>query len=509
MPCKKVCDPSTSVCNEKTGRCNKIKKSKRSAKSVKSSSKECKKVCPEGSACNRSTGRCKKVRMSSKKTSSKKECKKVCPDGSICNGATGRCNKVKVTKVKAKVSSKKASPKKLSSKKLGSFKECKQVCPHGSECNHATGRCRKTYISKPSKSKQYFSIYSRKAKDKSSPKNTVFHPHYDRDIDVDSEYNCGMYRSSINYHHSSLRDIEENICDILPPSDIKYVLGPVNYSEYKYKNKIISIFGELHGLEDAEEKCLHKKGTVTFANFLSSLVLNNRDKFYDFFVEVQYENKKQNPPKEPIPHWAHALYLIEQTFEKCLRPGAKSTCPYKNLRAHYVDIRRPDIFPYRQVASLPIIKQVEKMFKIIDSNQLMQKELAKSYLKKEILDYIFRELRMFEVKCLKSSEFEREQEHRMPYTGVLLMDTYALARIFRKFKESKTMPSEPTNIIIYAGDAHATNYEDFLETQLGLTPIIKTRRKSKKSKYDQWDDGSTFSPCLNVSSFRGKSLLFN
>ena len=477
MPCKKVCDPSTSVCNEKTGRCNKIKKSKRSSKSVKSSSKECKKVCPEGSICNRSTGRCKKVKTSSKNVSSKKECKKVCLDGSICNEATGRCNKVKVAKVNAK----KVSSKKTSLDKFGSFKECKKDCPRGSICNNLTGRCRK--FSK----RFYFSIYSRRSRkgnkgSKGKSKTKVYHPYYGKDIEVDSDDNCGKKRSSIRYHEDIVRDIEEQLCDVLPLSDIKHVLGPVNYSEYKYKDKTISIFGEEHGKYDIGKVCLGKKGTVTVANFLSSLVLNNRDKFYDLFLEFPYE--KDTTKKNQVHPANSAVHLIEENFSDCLHSNAKSTCPYKNLRAHYLDVRDRGLsmmMDYME-RTKPVHEHIAYTLKVINQNEIIQKELSRSYFKNEISDFIVKNITSYNAFAM-------------------VMDVYTLARIFKKFKESKTMPSEPTNIIIYAGDAHAQVYEEFMEIQLGLKPIVKTRTPGQKYQ--------GLSPCINVNSFRGKSSLFD
>jgi hypothetical protein len=52
----------------------------------------------------------------------------------------------------------------------------------------------------------------------------------------------------------------------------------------------------------------------------------------------------------------------------------------------------------------------------------------------------------------------------MLFITIILMDIFLISRIFRTFKDTPgKLNGEPTNIIIYAGDAHAVNYKKILK----------------------------------------------
>lgn len=55
----------------------------------------------------------------------------------------------------------------------------------------------------------------------------------------------------------------------------------------------------------------------------------------------------------------------------------------------------------------------------------------------------------------------------------IVMDVYALARMFRTFAENPVMPSTPDNIIVYVGSVHATNYDNFLINYLKAKKTIE------------------------------------
>jgi len=58
------------------------------------------------------------------------------------------------------------------------------------------------------------------------------------------------------------------------------------------------------------------------------------------------------------------------------------------------------------------------------------------------------------------------------YTMALVMDTYCLSRVFKKFDvETDFQPKETHNIIIYAGDLHSGVYSEFIENELGHEPV--------------------------------------
>ena len=285
---------------------------------------------------------------------------------------------------------------------------------------------------------------------------------------------------------------------MLPLDKIKYILGPQNYSEYDYNGINICIFGENHQLRMHGKCQFSKNDTVYFHNFLQTVLEANKDKFYDFFVELPYTNA--DLPAQP---WVHkinfSLHYIADAFRGCL--SLEKMCRYNNLRAHYSDPRDFVLPLFKKIADtnhIPPNYDIH-MFKksvvtILKSNIILRKELRKSYLGKEIEKFA-------------RSEIEREYAN---ITGDFvddvisvctpIMDAYALARMFRKFKPSSDKPSEMSNIIVYAGDIHSKNYERFIEKYLGLKPKIKTRQK--------YDDALK-SSCLNVSKFKHASSLFS
>ena len=67
------------------------------------------------------------------------------------------------------------------------------------------------------------------------------------------------------------------------------------------------------------------------------------------------------------------------------------------------------------------------------------------------------------------------------------MDIYLLCRIFRKFKPTENKPSEQSNIIIYSGDNHSSNYRKFLE--------------SINFKMEKIEDIRPFNNCVKVKDF--------
>ena len=84
----------------------------------------------------------------------------------------------------------------------------------------------------------------------------------------------------------------------------------------------------------------------------------------------------------------------------------------------------------------------------------------------------------------------------------LVMDTYALGRMFKDFDTRKN-PSHPKQAdicIVYAGDAHANNYRKFLTEEMGFKTIIDNNKPNYQSpnftlKFSKED--------------REKSILFN
>lgn len=347
----------------------------------------------------------------------------------------------------------------------GGKKPCKRECPPGSICNETTGRCNKVKTT--------------------TRKQAVYHPFYKEDIDVDSEKNCGEDRLSIRWHAPNVQLVEKGLCDILPLKDINYVLGPKTYREYRYYHKNICIFGESHVLKNSSH-CENNHKTVTFSNFLTTLLLEKQDVFFDFFVEIPYVGKT-NPLRSRVVSSNFSLYLIGEQFHDCL--SYIKNCPFENLRAHYLDLRSviyPEHMAIGQAAwagkSNPIGDRdaiLKIVLDLIHTDKTLQKELNKSYLKTEILDYTLEAI-------------QRAEDEIGIFAAV--MDMYALSRIFRSFAPSASKPSEVDNIIIYTGNYHSYMYAHFIEAKLGITPTIVSHSDSS---------------CLDFKSFKRNSALFS
>ena len=164
---------------------------------------------------------------------------------------------------------------------------------------------------------------------------TIFNPYYNEMVEVYGDQNCGGDRKSLKRIDNPNVKLVNKYCDVLPLKDINYIIGPVEYDEFKYGKYNIAIFGELHLINIDSVSKLPKNHTLSFTGFLASLLTQNNDKQYDLFVELPYKNRLINPPTTY--HINTTLNLIELDFAKCL--ALVKNCPYKNLRAHYIDYR--------------------------------------------------------------------------------------------------------------------------------------------------------------------------
>ena len=328
---------------------------------------------------------------------------------------------------------------------------------------------------------------------------TIQHPFYKRAIKFNSKENCDKDRLSIKYFKNP---VLENLCDFLPLKNIKYILGPINYSEYEYNGKNICIFGEIHKLYRYDTCAKSKDDTVYFHNFLQTLLISNPHTFYDFFLETGYKNKNE-PITGKRKEYEFSFYYLDEFLKDCL--SFVKNCPYKNLRAHYTDTRATIIPAHNVIVDMYYnasstqeidIEYFKKdIISLLKSDKLLLKELGKSYLGDEILQFcIDRVRKIHNIGGAITAAVAI-------LIGTVIMDAYLLARVFRKFKKSTDKPEELSNIIIYAGDYHAQAYDEFMESILGLKPKIKTRTPDEIM--------ANKSSCLDVSKFKHKSVLFN
>lgn len=334
----------------------------------------------------------------------------------------------------------------------------------------------------------------------------VYNSFYKSFIDYESELNCSPDRESIKDFRGDVLKYSKKYCDILPLNKIKYILGPVSYSEYKTPHSNISIFGELHNIVECDSvNCIDNKSTILFSGFLKELINKNPDKLYDFYLETQYINKKISNIFVYDDSNLN-IKLLQHDFQECL--SLIKNCPYKNIRTHYADPRffitkilrekerekeREnksifDIFKkkkiedsfiefYRNLRNTPDFKITDKVkinsfvnffYNILVSNDLLFKETKKSYYGKEIrnfvisqfLDYVKAVINLFKTDGYVHSI-------RLLTFDMFVMDMYMLSRMFRKFDGEYTK-----NIIVYTGNAHSRTYRLFIERVLMIKPSI-------------------------------------
>lgn len=309
-----------------------------------------------------------------------------------------------------------------------------------------------------------------------------------------------------------------------------YIEGPISLfeaSSAKY-DKIIYVFGERHNIST----CSHEN-KIGIGEFLADWI-DGSGNVIDLFLELEYIDIKRPSRRE---YEYSGISDIADWFEDCFE--LEKNCRFSNLRAHYVDIRHSysaikiyreffdkieeiivSLFNLDQADELRINNEIHNLSPdLIDiGNQLFplkshSNKIAKVW--KQIYKVEYSEIRaklivMFDIliydinsawEIIKKNLVDFEENY--PYItykkfnnnglDILknygkvftiqsrLMDIYLLARMFRKFSDG----SEPKNIIIYVGHAHAERYYNFLkEAGFKIGPSIYSE-----------------TPCVNINYF--------
>ena len=356
--------------------------------------------------------------------------------------------------------------------------------------------------------------------------NSVFNPYYNKYIPANGIENCGVERPSLKRFVKGQSNIAfaNSYCDVLPLKDIRYVVGPISYREFRYGKYNIGIFGEIHTIPNVPvELDDDNDSTLNFSSFLASVITQNPRQF-DFFLEMYFRTPKH--AEKDVKPQNTIFNLVSIDFKDCL--SISKACPYKNLRAHYSDYRSvtdiddhaaPKI--YRGIAdwlanrtghvSLYLniqetknlidnalkdyVELLEKIRIFIKRDRKINKQLDNTPLKAQILKFIeIRQHDSFEkfVKFIGEHKLSTYNIQTLTvaqiaillnFAGLFidvysnLMDTYTLARMFRTFH--KTPADDPENIIVYAGDGHAKYYTDFLN-YINADKIIEINSKTNR-----------------------------
>ena len=374
--------------------------------------------------------------------------------------------------------------------------------------------------------------------------NSVFNPYYNKYTPANGIENCGVKRPSLKRFVKGQSNIAfaNSYCDVLPLKDIRYIVGPISYTEFRYGKYNIGIFGEIHMILNFPVE-LNNHSTLNFSSFLASVITQNPKQF-DFFFEMYFRSSEH--AEQDISPRNTIFNLVSIDFKDCL--AISKACPYKNLRAHYSDYRSvSDIDDHvaakiyggigrwlatnrtRNVSLYLNIQETknliddalkhyvelqEKIRIFIKRDRKINKQLDNTPLKAQILK--FAEIRQhdsfeefvkfigehklsmstYNIKTLTEPQITILLKFAIFFIDVYnnLMDTYTLARMFRTFY--KTPADDPENIIVYAGGGHARYYTDFLN-YINADKIIEINTTDiKKNRYIEFSEENKYKSFL-------------
>ena len=334
----------------------------------------------------------------------------------------------------------------------------------------------------------------------------------------------------------------------------KYIAGPISMSVHwnSQYQLYIYVIGEFHDTTTDcrlyREKGQTPSNTMLIEDFLEQLILTT-PAFLDIYIEwIESIGITLNQ--------GHRIREMYRKLGECLEYSTRDNTKCELARLHYVDIRQ-NVIPnfYEKVNDLSYAEFTLISFKInydfinnnkrlktilnilntdsltkyedffrqqIRQNEMVVKELSKSFLGKHIESYFTdllvdmalnaRKLIQGHVSVLlnpKSSDKEiqknvKDLTMRFVLINTSVMDTYTLSRIFKKFDVTKPkakyqsttnhQPESPHNIIIYAGQLHCYKYRQFLE-------YIKSEEIGFAGSRDVLAQDSLINNCVDISSF--------
>lgn len=325
--------------------------------------------------------------------------------------------------------------------------------------------------------------------------------------------------------------------------------------------KNIYCFAEAHS---AKTDCPPEHTTVPIEDFLPELV-NTTPKFLDVFIESNFPTTKgeftnpiqrnyfetdldymyrlnqiKNHPDNFVPLSSTLLggrmMSLKLSFLTCLNKTTRAAEECRLARVHYTDARCDENVNYydpvnkfmddlskfekeikqrdRIVVTNDFISKHNAVLDLLSDNSTaknfllgvyfntkLQKELKKSYLSKEVMEF-YQKFAMEQIdkvlegglvveyfRRLKSSKkIDDKIELLSALSEVLptifinltatIVDIYTLARIFKIVDKPKDEPSQPRNIILYFGRYHILKMKEFL-TSIGFEIVYEDQSKQE------------------------------
>lgn len=321
-----------------------------------------------------------------------------------------------------------------------------------------------------------------------------------------------------------------------------YIFGEFHSRDMDCQKHLTKFCGDKEIMNPKTNKCVsknsnigkeilnyQKKSEMSIEKFLEELIINT-DVFIDIFFEVSfYRGEEYNNFYNLIGN--DRIGQIVNKIGICLEYSKRVAKKCQLARVHYFDIRKGDLYQVNDVSyfryklsqvfriinldgyqKYMLLKNLMKDKRIINvlqclnesslekynnfwkkqikDNFLVQKELSKTFLKKEINNFITKKVldsaqrnrnvfRTYIPKILKNEEKDSFlSAFNVVYNNTVdanarIVDAYTLSRVFKVYDVKKPafkgntrrdQPSEAHNIIIYGGDEHAKTYRIFLKS---------------------------------------------
>lgn len=363
---------------------------------------------------------------------------------------------------------------------------------------------------------------------------------------------------NITKGNQTLISLINNYADNKTPMP-KYIAGPLSLTLFwssKYQ-LYVYVFGEAHSPYTDCDKYLKyvPDDSMKIETFLEKLMITT-PAFLDVFIEW-------SPGRDELAFFPKTgLLRINAMYEKLQKCIHYSTRHHKDCdltRLHWVDVRKGDVssstlndlsyvraYLIHKTDSLDATNAAKTLRRILKDNQkmrtileelstpsltkyknflkkqvtqsvLVKKELAQTFLRNKIENFCTEELikegiatrqifQRFIPVLLDDKSTDEDIKKALLWlnratvsVNAVMMDFYALSRIFKKFNIQKfkskqarvDQPESPHNIIIYAGDTHSKKYRKFFDS-LGAKRIADVNN----------DDGiSSIKNCIDISNF--------
>lgn len=251
-------------------------------------------------------------------------------------------------------------------------------------------------------------------------------------------------------------------CLYVPVANVKYIMGPCTYYHFKYNNRNFFLFGEQHKSLARDSVLIDQtpdmtpENTLLFPSFVNSLVLDNKDETFDLMYESIYFRDRTIKSREILtsPLASPTSNIIANQFAKCIVPENRVECPYHNLRVHYIDYR---VRGYTVPTKFTEQQFIDGIYMLLREHPKITKQIAAMSPEMRIRLYLYIGAQLAPCNIAKSM-----------HSDVLIMDIYAIARIFRDFdktidKYNKQFRGTSGNVLYYAGARHVANIVEFLK----------------------------------------------